>query len=157
MLFCVPNVVYCYGRQISIAKFFFVGSISRKRKLNFHDFLWVAIFEIFKVCTKLARLERSSFVPITKPLINKRGETFCGQKDFEKKLSFSRNPPNILLKKLYGETHINPVNYHFRNWEILGFLLRVITIYRHFALQIVTRFIFKHIYDTIEASYYKNR
>ena len=47
---------------MSIAKRFSVGSMKSEFGnpfiLNFNDFLWLAIFEIFQICTKHARLER---------------------------------------------------------------------------------------------------
>ena len=56
-----------------------------KNRLNFNDFLWQAIFEIFQIRTKYDLLDPissyisfydPSFVTIKKPLSNKTGKTF---------------------------------------------------------------------------------
>ena len=64
-----------------------------KKRLNFNDFLWQPIFEIFQIWTKYAILEQifpyifffETFpsnqpficITITKPLSSKTGKTFC--------------------------------------------------------------------------------
>ena len=52
LLFCVPTVVYLYDLQMSIVKHFSVDSNKfefEKSRLNFYNFLWQAIFQIFQI------------------------------------------------------------------------------------------------------------
>ena len=135
--FCFSKVVYLYDLQVSIAKHFSVGSI--KSKFGNKEKSWILmiltndvwnILNINETCNirvnspSVSLFETfasnwPSFVTITKPLNNKKGERFCeglkwmcklfkinGQKVF-KNLSFSRNPLKILLKNLPKKTGIN--------------------------------------------------
>ena len=133
LLFCV--VVYLYEFQMSIVKHFSMDSVKFelgiKRALYFNDFLWkVNILNIDETCRNeypppfpnLKHLQAiyPSFEIITIPWSNSR-ETFSERLEwmcklfkincqkYFKTLSFSRSPPNILLKNLQWETRSNSV------------------------------------------------
>ena len=108
LLLCVPNVRF---KWVSLSIFLWTQSNlnwRKKSRLYFNDFSWQWCLKCFKYarlewmtplppvsCLKIFQAIHSSFVTITKPLNNKRGEAFCkelkwmcklfeinGQKDF---------------------------------------------------------------------------
>ena len=96
LLFCVPNLIsFMTMKLVSLSIFPWAQSnpsFKIRRRLNFNDSLWQAIFEIFQIWTKYARLEwvlpqfpylrhlqaiARSFETITKLSSNDIRETFC--------------------------------------------------------------------------------
>ena len=92
MTICRKLRVWSYLLKISVTKNFIFCAVEIKRRLSFNGSFWQAIFEIFQIWTKYARLERipppfsylknlqaidASFVIITKISSNEIRETFC--------------------------------------------------------------------------------
>ena len=156
--------IYRTFQCVSLTIFLWTQSdlnVGTKRRVEFWWFLWLAIFELFQIWTKHVRLEwittyfslfeifvsnRPFICNHNQTINNKIGETFC--KGLKRMWNFLRYIDQKIFKNLsFSRNHFLVFCYRTLSsefwWKQLAGKTFKVTMTRQFALEIVTRFVFK--------------